>query len=186
MPTETETPNKWQKINEEAQLEETNLTEVNLSEKTEKDLRDPAIIKLETELAEAQEKLLRAHAEYDNFRRRADRDIDNAHKFSIEKIIKALLPVVDSLEKSLEIEKDEELLRGVQMTLDIMLSVLEKHHIKAVDPKGELFNPSLHEAMATEFAPELQPNTVIKVFQKGYLLHERLLRPAFVVVSKAA
>ena len=185
MTTETEIPaNKWQKFNDDVQAEDKQALDD--SDANTKDERDPAIISLESQLAEAQEKLLRAHAEHDNFRRRAERDVDNAHKFSVEKILKAILPVVDSLEKSLEMEKDEALLKGVQMTLAIMQGVLEKNHVTVIDPVGEVFNPSLHEAMATEVAPDLKANTIVKVFQKGYSLHNRLMRPAFVVVSKVS
>ncbi len=184
MTVETPPTDKWQKFNEEVLTK----TEASLQDtETEvQDDRDPAIVALETQVAELSEKLLRTHAEHDNARRRAERDLDSAHKYAAEKILKALLPVVDSLEKSLELEKDEALLRGVKMTLDIMQGVLNKNHVTAIDPIGEIFNPSLHEAMATELAPDLKANTIVKVFQKGYLLHSRLMRPAFVVVSKVA
>ncbi len=182
MTTETAPTDKWQKFNEEVLT--TAETSADDTETEAKDDRDPAIIALETQLTELSEKLLRSQAEHDNARRRAERDLDSAHKYAAEKILKALLPVVDSLEKSLEIEKDAELMRGVKMTLDIMQGVLTKNHVTAIDPQGEVFNPSLHEAMATELKPDLKANTIVKVFQKGYLLHNRLMRPAFVVVSK--
>lgn len=180
----TQSTDKWQKFTEEQQA---NPEEISVTEAvTDQDQRDPAWVELEQQLSEARERLLRHQADMDNFRRRAERDVENAHKYSTEKILKALLPVVDSLEKSLEHEKDETLVQGVQMTLDLLLDVLHKNHIQVINPHGEAFNPSLHEAMATEIAPELKTNTIVRVFQKGYLLHDRLIRPAFVVVSKQA
>lgn len=179
---------KWQQFATDQQESEASLSsqDVNNTEHDAQDTRDPAIIALETQLSETHDKLLRVQAEFDNFRRRAERDVEQAHKFSSEKILKALLPVVDSLEKSIEHEKDPALVQGVQLTLSILVDVLNKHHVKVVDPQGEIFNPSLHEAMATEVSTELKANTVVKVFQKGYLLHDRLIRPAFVIVSKQA
>lgn len=179
---------KWQQFATDQQENEDGLApqDIHSPEHEEQDTRDPAIIALETQVSESHDKLLRLQAEFDNFRRRAERDVEQAHKFSSEKILKALLPVVDSLEKSIEHEKDPALVQGVQLTLGILVDVLNKHHVNAIDPQGETFNPSLHEAMATEVSAELKANTVVKVFQKGYVLHDRLIRPAFVIVSKQA
>jgi molecular chaperone GrpE len=127
---------------------------------------------------------LRVMAEMDNLRRRTERDVENAHKYGLEKLIRELLPVIDSLEKSLEHASDGNLKQGVQMTLDLFLSALRKHHVTAVDPMGQLFNPSQQEAVSTTPTNDCPPNTVLQVLQKGYLLSDRLVRPALVVVSK--
>lgn len=187
----TDNQDKWQQFATDQQDSEANTAPQDLNsaahdEQNDVDQRDPAIIALETQLSETHDKLLRLQAEFDNFRRRAERDVEQAHKFSSEKILKAILPVADSLEKSIEHEKDPALVQGVQLTLDILIDVLKKHHVQVIDPQGEAFNPSLHEAMATEIVADVKANTVVKVFQKGYVLHDRLIRPAFVIVAKQA
>ena len=142
---------------------------------------------LDGKLKEASDALLRAHAEMENVRRRAAQDVEKAYKYSTEKFIKELLPVVDSLEKALEIGFDAEsksLHEGVALTYSLLVQSLEKHGVKAVNPMNEAFNPNLHEAMSIQPNPNSKPNTVINVFQKGYELNGRLMRPALVVVSK--
>ncbi len=141
----------------------------------------------EAELKEVKETLLRAHAEMENVRRRASVDVQNAHKYSTEKFIKELLPVVDSLEKALEsgIDAAAKVFHdGVELTYQMLLKSLEKHGVKIIDPQNEPFNPNLHEAMSMQASSGVKPNTVITVFQKGYELNGRLIRPALVVVSQ--
>ena len=136
------------------------------------------------------DKLLRMQAELENIRRRAERDVAGAHKYGQEKLIAELLLVVDSLERGLlGAPADAQaavkaLSDGVSMTLSMLLKALERFGVKQVNPKGELFNPQYHEALSAQPQPELPANTVIEVMQKGYLLHDRLLRPALVIVSK--
>lgn len=142
---------------------------------------------LEQSLAEAKEQALRAAAEAQNVRRRAEQDVDKARKFALERFVKELLPVVDSLEKALETMEDgasEAHREGVSMTLKMQLDVLSKFGVETVEPEGEPFDPQYHEAMAMVPNPELEPNTVMEVMQKGYLLNGRLVRPAMVVVSQ--
>lgn len=144
---------------------------------------------LEQSVAEAKDQALRAAAEAQNVRRRAEQEAEKARKFALEKFVKELLPVVDSLEKALDaMEEDasETHREGVAMTLKLQRDVLGKFGVETVDPAGEPFDPQYHEAMAMVPNPELEPNSVMEVIQKGYLLNGRLVRPAMVVVSQAA
>jgi molecular chaperone GrpE len=145
------------------------------------------IEELEQALAEAKEQALRATAEAQNSRRRAEQDVEKARKFALEKFVKELLPVIDSLEKALDAmgeDASEAHREGVSMTLKLQLDVLGKFGVEQVDPQGEPFDPQYHEAMTMVPNPELDPNTVMDVMQKGYVLNGRLVRPAMVVVSK--
>lgn len=141
-----------------------------------------------TQLAKLEEQKIYQLAEMDNIQRRTKRDIENAYKFSLEKLIKELLPIKDSLETALEHTKTKEqdaALSGIQLTLKQLQSLLEKSGVKSIEPVGQAFDSHFHEPMLTEESDELPPNTIIRVLQKGYLLHERLIRPALVVVAKA-
>lgn len=147
------------------------------------------IEELEQRLAETRDQALRAVAETQNVRRRSEQEVDKARKYALEKFVKELLPVVDSLEKALEAMQEEASdahREGVSMTLKMQLDALKKFGVEVVDPQGEPFDPQYHEAMAMVPNPELDPNTVMEVIQKGYLLNDRLVRPAMVVVSQAA
>jgi molecular chaperone GrpE len=145
------------------------------------------------EARENWEKLLRAQAELENLRRRTQKDLQDAHKFALEKFSRELLPVLDSLELGIEAATSDasggdivRLREGSELTLRQFKSALEKFNIETVDPIGEIFNPEFHQAMAMEPSAGVEANTVIRVFQKGYLLNRRLLRPAMVVVAHAA
>lgn len=143
----------------------------------------------EAQLNDAKNQLLRNHAEVDNIRKRAEKDIQNAHKYGLERLISELLPVIDGLERGMSIEiGDNEFARnmhaGLEMTLSLLLSTLEKFSVKVVDPLQQPFDPSLHQAISTTEDPDAAPNTVLQVLQKGYLLHDRLIRPALVIVSQ--
>ena len=126
---------------------------------------------------------LRAVAEQENMRRRTQRDVQNAHKFGSERLLRELVSVVDSLEAALA--DDEPGGEGVQMTLDLLLKTFENNSVVTLSPQGEQFNPDLHQAMTMQPSDEVAPNHVLQVIQKGYQLHDRLLRPAMVVVAKA-
>jgi molecular chaperone GrpE len=138
------------------------------------------------------EKVLRLQAELENSHRRAKRDVENAHKFGLEKFAQELLPVKDSLEMGLaaaegsDHEVADKLREGTELTLRMFAAAMEKFGIKEIDPLGEPFNPEWHQAMTMQASAEHEPNTVMAVMQKGYLINDRLLRPAMVVVSKAA
>ena len=145
---------------------------------------------LEAQLAEARDQALRSAAELQNVRRRAEQDVEKAHKFALEKFASDLLMVVDSLERGLELSNpDDEALRpmreGMELTLKAFHDTLKRYQVEQLDPHGEPFNPEHHQAMAMEPNGNVEPNSVLKVCQKGYLLNGRLLRPAMVVGSKA-
>ena len=145
---------------------------------------------LEEQLAAAQDQSLRVAAELQNIRRRAEQDVEKAHKFALEKFASDLLPVVDSLERGLEMssatdEAIKPVREGMELTLKLFHDTLKRYQLEAVDPRGAPFNPEHHQAMDMEESSSLEPGSVLKVFQKGYLLNGRLLRPAMVVVSKA-
>jgi molecular chaperone GrpE len=149
---------------------------------------------LEIALAEAEkfrDLALRSEAEMQNLRKRAERDVQNAHKFGVERLVQNLLPVMDSLEKAIETSEqsetpdDDPQLEGLRLCLKLFSEVLEKEGIVVVDPLGTPFDPNLHEALSMIENPDLEPNSVMAVIQKGYQLHERLVRPAMVMVSKA-
>ncbi len=142
------------------------------------------------ELKNQQEAVLRARADTENARRRAETEIDTARKFALERFAGELLTVIDNLERTLDAadssnESVKPLVEGVDMTLKGFLASNEKFGLAAVDPQGEPFNPELHQAMSMQEAEGVEPNTVIAVLQKGYVLNGRLLRPAMVMVSRA-
>lgn len=156
---------------------------------------------LQAELEEALQEVdkfrdmaLRAEAEMQNVRRRAAQDVEKAHKFGVEGFVRDLLPVVDSLEKAIESAERAEgadestikaIIEGVGLCHKMLLDSLAKQGVSVVDPEGEPFDPNLHQAMSTVDNPDVEPNTVVTVVQKGYTLNERLVRPAMVMVSKA-
>lgn len=170
---------------------EQNTPEVSVSE-------NPEIAKLQQQLIEAVQKAEQAHqlylkseADKQNIRRRAEEQVSKAHKFGIEKFAEALLSVVDNLERGYEASQAEaadfeSIRQGTAMTIEEFNRVFTKFGIEVIDPKGESFDPSIHEAMSMVPSPEAEPNTVLEVYQKGYLIHGRLLRPARVVVAKSA
>ncbi len=148
------------------------------------------LVQLQTELEAAKDQVLRAQAEMQNLRRRAERDVENAHKYALDKFVGELLPVVDNLERAIQTMNDNNddtkaLSEGIELTLKSFQDVLARFKVEAVDPKGEVFNPEFHQAMSMLEMPDQAPNTVVDVFQKGYTLNGRLVRPAMVVVAKA-
>ena len=159
------------------------------SDNPEAEMLAAKVEELEKSLAEANDKAMREAAEAQNIRRRAEQETEKARKFALEKFVKELLPVVDSLEKALDAmgEDATEVHReGVSMTLKLQLDVLGKFGVEVVDPAGEPFDPQYHEAVTMVPNAEMDPNSVMEVIQKGYLLNGRLVRPAMVVVSQAA
>ena len=146
---------------------------------------------LQQKLSTLGEQLLREQAEMQNVRRRAQRDIENAHKYALEKFSTELLSVVDNLERALAaIDADDEsqkaVAEGLELTLKTFIEVLAKYKVEAVEPEGQPFDADLHQAVSMVPNGEVEPNTVIDVFQKGYTLNGRLIRPAMVVVSTSA
>ncbi len=145
----------------------------------------------ESDLKDANDKMLRSMAEAENIRRRASLDVESAHKYGVEKIARELLNVVDSLESGLETvsEPDQTQLQhlheGMQLTHKLLLDILAQFQIKQINPQGEVFDPKQHEALTTQPSIDMEPNRVLAVVQKGYIIHDRILRPARVVVAKA-
>jgi len=158
---------------------------------------EPTVETLQAQLAtlaaafeSAKEQSLRSQADAQNARRRAEQDIEKAHKFGLEKMVNDLLPVVDNLERSLAaIDQTNEalapIIEGIQLTHKSFVDALARHQVVVVNPEGEPFDPNLHQAVSAVPNPDAEPNSVLTVFQKGYTLHGRLVRPAMVVVSKA-
>ena len=146
---------------------------------------------LQQQVADANDNVLRIQAEMQNMRRRAERDVENAHKFALDKFSADLLPVVDNLERALsaidaEDDSQKAIAEGIELTLKSFVDVLIRFKVEAVDPAGEPFDANLHQAVSMVPSPDLEPNTVMDVFQKGYTLNGRLIRPAMVVVSSAS
>ncbi len=137
----------------------------------------------------AREDMLRARAEADNVRKRAERDVTAAHKFGLERFIGQLLPVKDSMDlgfDALDGATDIEAIReGMELTQKMLEDALEKSGVVSVDPMGEAFDPEFHQAMTMQPSAETDPGTILAVMQKGYVLNERLIRPAMVIVAKA-
>jgi molecular chaperone GrpE len=145
----------------------------------------------ETKAQDNWDQFIRAKADLDNLRRRSERDLENAHKYALERFAQELLPVRDSLEMGLAAAKEEgqasveKLLEGTELTLRMLEGAMVKFGIEEVNPEGERFDPELHQAMSMLESSHAEPDTVLNVMQKGYTLNGRLIRPAMVVVSKA-
>ena len=164
--------------------------------RTDPESSESAVESIEDELAEARrearqnmDRALRAHAELENVRKRLERDLQNAHKFALERFVSELLPVKDSLELGLAASSEEGssaagIVEGVELTLRMLDQAMEKFGVRTVDPDGEPFDPEFHQAMTMQESDTAEPGTVLTVVQKGYLLNERLVRPAMVIVAK--
>ncbi|WP_158770115.1 nucleotide exchange factor GrpE [Paraglaciecola sp. L1A13] len=151
---------------------------------------EAALAASEATLAAQKDSVMRAIADADNVRKRAEGEVDKARKFALEKFAAELLPVADNLERALQVaDRDNEALKpvveGVEITLKSFVGSIEKFGMKVIDPQGEAFNPEKHQAMSMQENAELPANTVMAVMQKGYELNGRLLRPAMVMVSRA-
>lgn len=172
-------------IEEGAEPSETDQDEPLTAEQLSRELE-----KANTKATEHWDRLIRMQADMDNLRRRTEKELQNARKFGLENIIRELLPVIDSLELGIQSAAGDspdviKLREGSELTLKLFLSVLKKFNCVAIDPKGEDFNPEKHQAMSMQPRADAKPNSIVEVFQKGYLLNERLVRPAMVVVAQA-
>lgn len=165
------------------------LAEADSDNEADLDGEPEAPVDLEAELEAAKDAALRAQADAMNVQRRADQEIEKARKFALERFCGDLLSVVDNLERALESSGDEQgsaaLAEGVELTRKGFMDVLAKYGVETVDPQGEPFDPETAQAMSMVEQPDVEPNSVVAVMQKGYLLNGRLLRPAMVMVSKA-
>lgn len=171
-----------EKLQPEAEVDQSELSEESEHNQVEE---------LQQKLATLGEQLLREQAEMQNVRRRAQRDVESAHKYALEKFASELLSVVDNLERAIDaIDADDEsqkaVAEGLELTLKTFIDVLAKYNVEPVEPEGQPFDADLHQAVSTVPNNEVEPNTVINVFQKGYTLNGRLIRPAMVVVSTSA
>lgn len=175
---------------ETAKKESDNLTNEEIEAELVEDDNTAQSDDLQEQLDASNDQLLRLQAEMQNIRRRAERDVESAHKFGLEKFANQLLPVVDNLQRALDaIDADNEsqkaIYEGIDLTLKSFLDVLAQFKIEAIDPSGEPFDADYHQAVSMVPNPDVEPNTVLEVFQKGYKLNGRLMRPAMVVVSTA-
>ncbi|CAH0263441.1 Protein GrpE [Rahnella aquatilis] len=189
---EHKTPDE--QVSEELNQEQELHTEAETQAADVVDPRDERIAELEAQLKELQQRerdsLLRAKAEVENIRRRTEQDIEKAHKFALEKFSGELLPVIDNLERALDLADKSNselagLIEGVELTMKSLLDAARKFGMEVVADIHVPFNPELHQAMTMMESDELEPNHVMMVMQKGYTLNGRLLRPAMVAVSKA-
>ncbi|MES9872147.1 MAG: nucleotide exchange factor GrpE [Candidatus Sedimenticola sp. 6PFRAG7] len=182
-----------QAVTDEAEVSETAAGEASEIESTENANGEDLQLLLEDARAKADEhweQLVRAQAELDNLRKRQARELENAHKFALERFVGELLPVRDSMELGLSAAMEEsadveKLKEGTELTLKLLSDVMERFSVVQIDPEGEAFNPEYHQAMSMQPREDVPPNTVVTVVQKGYMLNERLVRPAMVMVSQA-
>jgi molecular chaperone GrpE len=149
---------------------------------------EAALAAAEQDLAKHREAMLRMQAEMENLRKRLLREVEKSRKFALERIMKDLLQISDSMERGLEVAAEsatvESLREGQQLTLKMLAKVMQDHDLEVIDPLGQPFDPALHEAMTVMPDAAAAENTVLEVLQKGFRLHDRLLRPARVVVSR--
>ena len=193
------TPKDWKKFKEENAIHDEqdideSITQEDDAVESASALDHPSYMDLEEKLTLAEQKVhenweksVRAMAELDNVRRRAEREVANAHRYGLEKLINSLLPVVDSLEQALQLaEKSEDpaMHEGLELTMKLFLDALAKYDVQQLNPQGEPFDPQQHEAMTMQESADAAPNTVLAVFQKGYMLNDRVIRPARVIVAK--
>ena len=137
------------------------------------------------------DQLVRVRAEMENSRKRQTRELENAHKFALERFVNELLPVRDSMELGLNAAREEgagvdKLVEGTELTLKLFSDVMERFEVVQINPEGEPFNPELHQAISMQPRDDVPPNTVVVVVQKGYTLNDRLVRPAMVIVSQVS
>jgi len=187
---EQNTPNE--QVSDEIEMEQAQTQDAETAEVV--DPRDERIAQLEAQLAESlggvRDAQLRAQAEIENIRRRTELDVEKAHKFALEKFANELLPVIDSLERALEVadKSNPELaamIEGIELTMKSLLGAVRKFGVEVVGDINVPFNPEVHQAMSMMESEEVAPNHVLMVMQRGYTLNGRLLRPAMVAVSKA-
>jgi len=176
-----------EEIDEQPAADEVSEAEIDAGEPVEG--AETQVSELEQAQAKADEnwdRYLRTAAELENVRKRAARDVENAHRFALERFSKQLLAVKDSLEMGLAVADNanvESLLEGSEATLKILAATMQQFDIEEVDPAGEPFDPEFHEAISMQPSDDVEPGSVVKVVQKGYSLNGRLLRPAMVIVA---
>ncbi|MGB3725906.1 MAG: nucleotide exchange factor GrpE [Glaciecola sp.] len=180
-----------QEVSNDATIDANEAAEPGIDYKAYSEELDAKLTEAEAIIEGQKDAVLRAKADGENARRRAEQEVDKARKFALEKFAGELLNVVDNLERATqaadaENEAVKSLLEGVELTHKSFISTFEKFGLEILDPQGEAFNPEHHQAMSMQESDDVAPNTVIAVMQKGYLLSGRLLRPAMVMVSRAS
>jgi molecular chaperone GrpE len=153
-----------------------------------KDLEEK-VTEAQAEARENHDRMLRLAAEFENYKKRTNREMEDLKKYATENLIRQLLTIVDNLERAIasasaDNQNGQGVIDGVALTLAEVMKILEKHHVSPIESLGVPFDPSFHQAMCQEESDEHPPNTVVQEYQKGYMIHDRLLRPAMVVVSK--
>jgi molecular chaperone GrpE len=177
---------EWQ---EEAAIDEPANSTKEGNDQTEDTAPDQSLEQAQATIKDYWDQMMRLRAEIDNNRKRAERDVENAHKYALKNFTEALLPIMDSMEMGMsaavaENATLESIRQGSELTMNMFIQVLEKQGLMQIDPIGEKFDPELHQAISMVEDESAETNTVIKVMQKGYLLNDRLVRPAMVVVAK--
>ncbi|MCI4410334.1 MAG: nucleotide exchange factor GrpE [Thiotrichales bacterium] len=177
-------------VNKEIDDNAAEVSENQAQENVEQDVQ-ALLVEAQSQAAQHYDSLLRLQADMENLRRRTEREIDNAKKFALERIVNDLLPVLDSMEMGLQASaqaanEQDTIRQGLEMTVKMFQDVMQRFSVEAVDPIGQKFNPQEHEAMTMQPSAEHEPNTVMFTVQKGYKLHGRVVRPARVVISVAA
>ncbi len=188
--TESQADKNKESLAASAEAESSDQEDIIAETIVEDELQDmgQALAAAEQELALHREAMLRMQAEMENLRKRLLRDLEKSRRFALEGVMKDLLQVRDSLERGLGMADGsatvESLIEGKELILKMLSKVMSDHGLEEIDPAGEPFNPEFHEAVTVLPSPDHEENTVLEVLQKGFTLHERLLRPAMVVVSR--
>ncbi len=187
----TQQPESVEESEQEQDLEMDNDEDAEQIEEISFEDLEKQLKQTEKKAEENWDKAVRTQAAIENLKRRTQKDLENAHKYGLEKFAKELLSVIDSLELGIQASTSDDpeviaLRQGSELTIKQFEAVFAKFNIEALDPTGEAFNPELHQAMTMQPNTDVEPNTVLNVFQKGYILNGRLIRPAMVVVSKAS
>jgi molecular chaperone GrpE len=182
------TAKEKKKSESSVQEEMSEKVEEKIQQEGEKDMA-AALEEAINKLQESEDKTLRLAAEFENTKKRLEREREISLKFAEENILKELLPGIDNIERAMDQGKEasniESLLEGVELTRNGLVATLEKYGVKAIEAMGQPFDPNIHEALAMEETDEMEPNMVLREFQKGYFYKDRLLRPAKVIVSKS-
>lgn len=173
---------------EQLQDEQVQSEETQQEEKDELALAYEKIAQLEAKLAETENRLLRLHADFDNYRRRVRLDMEAAEKYRAQNLVADLLPILDNFERALQVQVEDEkaksLLQGMEMVYRSLIEALKKEGVEAIESVGKPFDPHVHQAVMQVDDQNYEPNTVVEEFQKGYKLKDRVIRPAMVKVNQ--
>lgn len=174
--------------NEQVQDEQVQSEKTQQEEKDELALAYEKIAQLEAKLAETENRLLRLHADFDNYRRRVRLDMEAAEKYRAQNLVADLLPILDNFERALQVQVEDEkaksLLQGMEMVYRSLIEALKKEGVEAIESVGKPFDPHVHQAVMQVDDQNYEPNTVVEEFQKGYKLKDRVIRPAMVKVNQ--